>query len=64
MLGVRRKIKVKVEIPGSFKVGWYPHKITGSSHLRPEVAFAKSLKAHLGYKSLCQSGVMIFFVSN
>ena len=30
---VRLMIKVKVEIPESFKVGWYPHKITGSSHL-------------------------------
>ena len=26
-------IKEKVGIPESFKVGWYPHKITGSSHL-------------------------------
>ena len=30
---VRLMIKVKVEIPESFKLGWYPHKITGSSHL-------------------------------
>ena len=29
----RLTIKVKVGIPESFKVGWYPHKITGSSHL-------------------------------
>ena len=33
MLYVRLTIKVKVEIPESFKVGWYPHIITGSSHL-------------------------------
>ena len=33
MLYVRLTIKVKVGIPESFKVGWYPHKITGSSHL-------------------------------
>ena len=26
-------IKVKVGIPESFKVGWYPPKKTGSSHL-------------------------------
>ena len=32
-LYVRLRIKVKVGILGSFKVGWYPHKITGSSHL-------------------------------
>ena len=24
----------KVGIPESFTVGWYPHKITGSSHLK------------------------------
>ena len=33
MLYVRLTIKVKVGIPESFKVGWYPHKITWSSHL-------------------------------
>ena len=35
MLYVRLTIKVKVGIPETFKVGWYPHKITGSSHLKP-----------------------------
>ena len=30
---MRLTIKVKVAIPESFKVGWYPHKITGSSHV-------------------------------
>ena len=34
MLYVRLTIKVMVGIPESFKVGWYPHKITGSSHLK------------------------------
>ena len=34
MLYVALTIKVKVGIPESFKVGWYPHKITGSSHLK------------------------------
>ena len=33
MLYVRLKIKVNVGIPERFKVGWYPHKITGLSHL-------------------------------
>ena len=33
MLYVRLTIKVKVGIPESFKVGWYPPKKTGSSHL-------------------------------
>ena len=32
MLYVRLTIKVKLGIPEGFKVGWYPHKITGSSH--------------------------------
>ena len=30
----RLTIKVKVGIPETFKVGWYPHKITGSSYLK------------------------------
>ena len=33
MLYVRLTIKVKAGIPESFKVGWYPHKITGSSYV-------------------------------
>ena len=37
MLYVRLTIKVKVGIPGSVKVGWYPHKITGSSHLKDNI---------------------------
>ena len=31
---VRLTIKVKVGISESFRVGWYPHKITRSSHLK------------------------------
>ena len=34
MLYVRLTIKVKVGIPESFKVGRYPPRITGSSHLK------------------------------
>ena len=34
MLYVRLAIKGKVGIPEKFKVGWYPHKISGSSHLK------------------------------
>ena len=34
MLYVGLMIKVKVGIPESFKVGWYPQKITGPSHLK------------------------------
>ena len=33
ILCVRLTVKVKVGIPESFKVGWYPLKKTGSSHL-------------------------------
>ena len=33
ILCVRLTIKVTVGIPESFKVGWYPPKKTGSSHL-------------------------------
>ena len=45
MLYVRLMIKVKVGIPETLKVGWYPHKITGSSHLE------------LYYKGLLYCGV-------
>ena len=34
ILCVRLTIKVKVGMPESFKVGWYPPKKTGSSHLK------------------------------
>ena len=34
ILCVRLTIKVKVAIPVSFKVGWYPQIKTGSSHLK------------------------------
>ena len=37
ILFVRLTIKVKVGIPESFKVGWYPPKKTGSSHLKHHV---------------------------
>ena len=39
ILCVRLTIKVKVGIPGSFKVGWYPPKKTGSSHLKDQEKF-------------------------
>ena len=42
MLYVRLTIKVRVEIPESFKVGWYPHKITGSSHLKTRPHYCES----------------------
>ena len=39
ILCVRLTIKVKVGIPESFKVGWYPPKKTGSSHLKSTKMF-------------------------
>ena len=43
MLCFRLMIKVKVGIPENFKVGWYPPKITGSSHLN-SFALSPALK--------------------
>ena len=43
MLYVRLTIKVKVGIPESFKVGWYPHKMTGSSHFKKTKLLASKL---------------------
>ena len=37
ILCVRLTIKVKVGIPESFKLGWYPPKKTGSSHLKEDL---------------------------
>ena len=55
MLYVRLTIKVKVGIPESFKVGWYPHKITGSSHLKTSTGhtslYFNPLKSELITKS-------------
>ena len=39
ILCVRLTIKVKVGIPENFKVGWYPPKKTGSSHLKMQFGF-------------------------
>ena len=52
MLYVRLTIKVKVEIPESFKVGWYPYTITGSSHLNVECISANSRIWHFLPKTL------------
>ena len=37
ILCVTLTINVKVGLPESFKVGWYPPKKTGSSHLKPYI---------------------------
>ena len=47
MLYVRLTIKVNVGIKDSFKVGWYPHKITGSSHLYCKLGNRKFAYGHL-----------------
>ena len=39
ILCVRLTIKVKVGIPESLKVGWYPPKKTGSSHLKENMLY-------------------------
>ena len=44
MLYVRLTIKVKAGIPESFKVGWYPPKITGSSHLKRSIRMTDGSK--------------------
>ena len=56
MLYVRLTIKVKVGIPESFKVGWYLHKITGSSHLKG------ILQKHVTVRSVLNRA--FFFSSN
>ena len=42
ILCVRLTIKVKVGIPESFKVGWYPLKKTGSRHLKRPICDERS----------------------
>ena len=49
ILRVRLTIKAKVGIPESFKVGWYPPKKTGSSHLKGQRLYhlpSRALNAH------------------
>ena len=52
MLYVRLTINVKVGIPESFKVGWNPYTITGSSHLNVECTSANSHIWHFLPKTL------------
>ena len=46
ILCVRLTIKVKVGIPESFKVGWYPLKKTGSSHLKKPRTNPRTVKRY------------------
>ena len=50
MLYVRLTIKVKVGIPESFKVGWYPHKLTGSSHLKPTLRSRRLMSSFICFE--------------
>ena len=47
MLYVGITIKEKVGIPESFKVGWYPQKITASSHLNNSNLDSTKVKHHI-----------------
>ena len=49
-LYVRLTIKVKVGIPESFKVGWYPHKLTGSSHLKPTLRSRRLMSSFICFE--------------
>ena len=65
ILCVRLTIKVKVGIPESFKVGWYPPKKTGSSHLKGVQVFSCQIiklciQAYLFLKTLILD-VSVFF---
>ena len=53
ILCVRLTTKVKVGIPESFKVGWYPPKKTGSSHLK----FSLKLTHHLSLERAISTNV-------
>ena len=44
ILCVRLTIKVKMGTPENFKVGWYPPKKTGSSHLKSFLFFQTGFK--------------------
>ena len=54
ILCVRLTIKVKVGIPESFKVGWYPPKKTGASHLNTILHYFPSRPKFKEF-SLCSS---------
>ena len=58
ILCVRLTTKVRVGIPESLKVGWYPPKKTGSSHLNERYYFCRFL-----YVS-CQSCIMLYWNYN
>ena len=63
ILCVRLTIKVKVGIPESFKVGWYPLKKTGSSHLKygsivcRRKFHGKRIKFETFHKIMCSSSM-------
>ena len=64
MLYVRLTIKVKVGIPESFKVAWYPHKITGSSHLKERLVLFRLFKKKKKIAVLIHSPVRCLKLNN
>ena len=50
---VRLTIKVKLGIPESFKVGWYPRKKTGSSHLKLKLILKPAILLKFTHFQLC-----------
>ena len=64
ILCVKLTIKVKVGIPESFKVGWYPPKKTGSSHLKQTfMVIFWTLVASIATLILCNKNTLIFSLS-
>ena len=62
ILCVRLTIKVKVGIPESFKVGWYPPKKTGSSHLKGAYIWRGLFSEFYGIMFSCKSSPGILLV--
>ena len=59
ILCVRLTIKVKVGIPESFKVGWYPRKKTGSSHFKvPPLLYLKRNTLYCEANSLVSNSLV------
>ena len=66
ILCVRLTIKVKMGIPESLKVGWYPPKKTGSSHLKLDLFFKLSYLSSnfaltLGYLNPASNNLALLF---
>ena len=58
----RLTIKVKVRIPESFKVGWYPPKKTGSSHLKKNFGSSGSFNISTSARSAHAIRIIIIII--